>query len=137
MAIENREEREALTETARGRLVLLRTMADLFAWWAEFRVLSPKILGALINDEHLRIESAKRETARRMKELRDARRAKERNDPTSDENMRRLYPVVGKAPIQWNRERKAQEQDRKDLAEKDRQAKEVQWAEGEGERAKP
>ena len=138
MAIESRVERERVTETARQGLIALRTSGDLFQWYGTyFAQLGAKTLGKLINDEHLRIEAAAREMKRRMTQLMEERRAREAADPYSPANLARRGQPQGNAPSEWKRYFvTGPKEDRATLAEEDARSEDVQWSEGEGERAK-
>ena len=131
----DRVEREKVTEAAKQRLRVLKTMGDLFEWYgANFSLLGARILGKLINDEHLRLESVKRETARRMKELRDEREAIEDKFAYSPKNMNRQGRTQTKAPSEWKRQHDNAVQDAKDLAAQDARADDVEFQTGPGER---
>ncbi len=136
VAITERAERERVTETARQKLPGLKTAGDFLAWHGHFfSLLGAKILNKLMNNERLRIESAERNTKRRLAEKAEERRVKERGHPYSAANLARRGQPQSSAPSEWKQDKIiGPKEDRAAIEEEDRHAEEVQWSEGEGER---
>lgn len=131
-----REDREKIMKAAGYALQPMVAMQDMLDWYAGLHKaeLGPKWIGQVILAEHKRRATAAADRQRFLKKAADKALEKEAGWKYSDQNLANRGQPQSGAKGPWSRSRRAMEEAAKDL---DREAKEdVQFVEGEGERAK-